>query len=217
LFIAAREDSPELSTKKISDFFQHILSKVDWSKDLHLITRTTMDTLDYSGISLNQGSKAIIAATGRNKRDLSLKVPAVNWPAGFGKPRIFAPGILILEGPKHCLFRDQSDVQIEALSDYLSNLSQFKDIPLLVITDDSKFAAANWENFLWVTFTRADPATDTYGLNSFTQCKHWGCIETLILDSRLKSYQAPPLEADPEVESKVDELGIPGGPLHKII
>jgi 4-hydroxy-3-polyprenylbenzoate decarboxylase len=94
------------------------------------------------------------------------------------------------------------------------DLSKF---PLVVVVDDSEFTAKSWENFLWVTFTRSDPATDIYGVGSFTHCKHWGSRGSLIIDARLKTYHAPPLEDDPEVEKRVDGLGAPGGPLHGII
>ena len=41
---------------------QHLLRRVDWTTDLHFQTRTTIDTLDYSGAGLNSGSKLVIAA-----------------------------------------------------------------------------------------------------------------------------------------------------------
>ena len=85
-----------------------------------------------------------------------------------------------------------------------------------MVVDDVKFTAGSWENFLWVTFTRSDPATDTYGLFAFTRCKHWGC-RNMVLDARLKTYHAPPLTDVPEIEKKVDELALPGGPLRGII
>jgi 4-hydroxy-3-polyprenylbenzoate decarboxylase len=39
----------------------------------------------------------------------------------------------------------------------------------------------------------------------------------LIIDARLKTYHAPPLEDDPEIEKRVDAMAAPGGPLHGII
>jgi len=85
------------------------------------------------------------------------------------------------------------------------------------LVDDSNFTTKSWENFLWVTFTRSDPATDIYGSGAFTHCKHWGCRGSLMIDARLKTYHAPPLEEDPEIERRVDAMGAPGGPLHGII
>jgi 4-hydroxy-3-polyprenylbenzoate decarboxylase len=87
----------------------------------------------------------------------------------------------------------------------------------MVIADDPQFTAKNWENFLWVTFTRSDPATDIYGAASFTHCKHWACRGPVIIDARIKTFHAPPLDPDPDVEKRIDALGAPGEPLHGII
>jgi 4-hydroxy-3-polyprenylbenzoate decarboxylase len=221
VFIAAREDDPGLSVQHIPNFFKHVLERIDLGRDLHFITRTTMDTLDYSGISLNQGSKLIVAACGPKKRELGLRLPddsgSLYLPSDFGRIKFFAPGIVVLQGPKHKQKRDTQDPKLKELAAVLEKTKSLKDFPLLVVVDDSEFTAANWDNFLWVVFTRSDPATDIYGAGEFTHCKHWGCAGPLIIDARLKSYHAPPLAPDPEIERKVDRLGEPGGPLHGII
>ena len=49
LLIVAREDDPGLDIHDIPAFFRHLLERVDWRTDLHFQTRTTIDTLDYSG------------------------------------------------------------------------------------------------------------------------------------------------------------------------
>ena len=77
VFIAAKEDMHGgVSCHDIPAFFRHMLERVDLTRDLHFITRTTIDTLDYSGISLNQGSKLVFAAAGSRKRELGGEVPA---------------------------------------------------------------------------------------------------------------------------------------------
>ena len=75
----------------------------------------------------------------------------------------------------------------------------------------------NINNFIWVSFTRSNPSHDIYGINSFTEHKHWGCMGPLIIDARLKKHHAPQLIKDPEVEKRVDQLGAKGGILHGII
>ncbi len=216
LFIGAREDDSRLSTKDIPAFFRHILGRVDWRRDLHLITRTTMDTLDYSGISLNQGSKGIIAAAGPDTNRLDSELPTdVSLPEGFSAPRCFAPGIAVLSAPRHTLPWDTQDPALDQLCRHLEESpADWNGFQLVVVVDASEEAASSWDDFLWQTFTRSDPATDSYGLGAFVQSKHWGCTGALVIDARLKSYHAPPLEPDPEVEKRVDELAAPGGPLH---
>ncbi|MUM76847.1 UbiD family decarboxylase [Pseudodesulfovibrio sp. F-1] len=219
VLIAAREDlAPGMSCHDIPAFLDHLLRRVDLARDLHFITRTTMDTLDYSGISLNQGSKLVLAAAGKVKRSLAAELPAdLDLPRGFRDARVFAPGIMVLKGPAHRRKRDQQDPALDALGEALSQVRGIEGFPLIVVADDAAFTARDWDNFLWVAFTRSDPATDIYGAGAFTHAKHWGAKLAVIIDARLKTYHAPPLEPDPEVERRVDALGGPGGPLHGII
>ena len=218
VLIGAREDASNLSAHRVPDFFRHMLERMDPTRDLHFITRTTMDTLDYSGISLNQGSKLVWAVCGPKRRELSRTVPAeLPLPDGFGDPHVFAPGILVLAGPGHDRGRDEQDPRLDGLAARLESARGLEDFPFIVVADDAAFTAKDWDNFLWVAFTRSDPATDMYGVRAFTHAKHWGCDGPVIIDARLKTYHAPPLEPDPDVERRVDALGAPGGPLHGII
>jgi len=218
VFICAREDDPSLSTHDIPGFFKHILERANWERDLHFITRTTMDTLDYSGVSLNQGSKLVLAVAGPKLKELDDKLPTdLSLPEGISRPRVFAQGILVVQGLRHQKGRDEHDPDVEKLAAFLAQFEELSPFPLIVLVDDSNFTTKSWENFLWVTFTRSDPATDIYGVGAFAHCKHWGCKGPLIIDARLKTYHPPPLEEDPEIEKRVDAMGAPGGPLHGII
>lgn len=213
LLIVAGEDDPKLDIHDIPAFLRHLLERIDWTNDLHFQTRTTIDTLDYSGHGLNQGSKVVMAAAGPRRRELPGELPPdVRLPNGFRQPRIAMPGILVITGPP-----------FEAEADHLSSFRQgvspddpLRAFPLIVIADDSDFTARNERNFLWVTFTRSNPASDIDGVDSFTLRKHWGCRGPLVIDSRIKPHHAPPLVDDPEVERKVDALAAPGGPLHGV-
>src|SRR5690606_25024777 len=53
LLIAAREDDPTLDVHDVGNVFRHVLERIDFERDLHFQTRTTIDTLDYSGTGLN--------------------------------------------------------------------------------------------------------------------------------------------------------------------
>ena len=84
LFIVAKEDNVQLKIEDIAAFFNHVLERVDWQRDLHFQTSTTMDTLDYSGTALNQGSKLIVAAAGPKRRELPTEIPSdLTLPSGF--------------------------------------------------------------------------------------------------------------------------------------
>lgn len=216
VLIGAREDDHDLDANDVPAFFRHLLERTDLSRDLHFITRTTIDTLDYSGISLNQGSKLVWAAAGARKRELSTAAPALNLPEGFGRPQLFAPGILLLQGAPHDRERDSADPRMQELAEALRGQG-VQGLPLICVVDDADFTAASWNNFLWVVFTRSDPATDMYGVGGFSHLKHWGAEEAVVVDARLKTYHAPPLDPDPEVERRVDALAARGGPLEGII
>lgn len=218
LMIAAREDAPGLHTHDIASFFRHVLERVDWRRDLHFQTATTIDTLDYSGSGLNEGSKVVISAAGPIRTALAREVPAgLEFPAGFGGASVCLPGILAVQGPASSQARGDVDAAIEEFCRFYDNRDCFAGFPLLVICDDAPFAAATLNNFLWVTFTRSNPATDIYGVNAETRGRHWGCCGPLVIDARIKPFHAPPLIDDPLVERTVDSLGAKGGPLEGII
>jgi 4-hydroxy-3-polyprenylbenzoate decarboxylase len=220
LFIVAREDNPDLDIHDIPAFFRHVLERVDWTRDVHFQTRTTIDTLDYSGSGLNEGSKVVIAAVGPPRRELPGALPSgLSLPSAFTQPRLCLPGILALQGPPYPtnLTPEAGDPVIAKLCDFAKGHTGLASFPLIVLVDDADFVARHLNNFLWVTFTRSNPAADIHGVGSFVTQKHWGCTGPLIIDARLKPHHAPPLEEDPEIMRRVEALAAPGRPLHRII
>lgn len=217
LLIVAQEDNPNLDIHDIPAFLRHLLERVDWERDLHFQTRTTIDTLDYSGTGVNEGSKVVIAAVGPSRRTLPTEVPAMSLPDGFSNPKLVLPGVLAITGPNFTRAALQPDESVARLCEALSSEHALNRFPLVVVVDDSDFAAARLNNFLWVTFTRSNPAADIHGLGSFIHEKHWGCRGSLVIDARIKPQHAPPLVEDPAVTRRVDALAVAGGSLHGII
>ena len=214
LLIVAGEDAPGLDIHDIPAFLRHLLERIDWTNDLHFQTRTTIDTLDYSGDSLNQGSKVVMAAAGAKRRELPVELPSgMRLPEGFGSPRLAMPGVLVIQGPKFA----SDSAQLTAFCRSFSPDDPIRSFPLVVIVDDSEFTARTVGNFLWVTFTRSNPAADIEGIDAFIDRKHWGCRGPLVIDARIKPHHAPPLVDDPAIERRVDALAAPGGPLHGIL
>jgi 4-hydroxy-3-polyprenylbenzoate decarboxylase len=216
LFITAREDNSRLDINDIPAYLRHVFERIDPGRDLHFQTRTTIDTLDYSGTGLNQGSKVVICAAGKKTRNLSATVPAgLRLPRGFNNPAMALPGILVLDAPA---YGNEESVlaDIDGLETELKG-QDLTGIPLVVLTEDSGFATRTLNNFLWTTFTRSNPSHDIHGVGAFIRHKHWGCTGPLIIDARLKPHHAPPLVEDPAVTRSVDELGKKGGCLHGII
>ncbi len=218
LLIAAHEDQPDLNINDIPAFLRHLLERIDWERDLHCQTRTTIDTLDYSGSGLNQGSKVVMAAAGPKRRELATTIPEeLQLPDGFREPRVCLPGVMAVKSPR---FNPDSHGRDDAAARFAQSHvpgGPLKNFPWIVLVDDSEFTARTLNNFLWVTFTRSNPAADLYGIGSFTDHKHWGCQGSLVIDARIKPHHAPPLVEDPDVTRRVDALAAPGGPLHRII
>ena len=218
LLIVATNDAPALDIDDIPAFLRHLLERVDWRNDLHFQTRTTIDTLDYTGHGLNQGSKLVIAAAGPVRRELPSELPTgYTLPDGFRDPRIALPGVLMIEGPPCSPGESGADAAIERFCSSLPPDHPLAAFPLMVVVDDAEFAARSLENFLWATFTRSNPAADVYGVGAFIEQKHWGCVGPLVIDARRKSQHAPPLLEDPDVTKRVDDLAAPGGPLHGVL
>lgn len=208
LFIAATEDNKDLNIDDEEAFVQHILERVNWERDLHFYTKTSIDTLDYSSEGLNTGSKVVIAAAGDKCRTLAETFePSKALPQGITNMKIVAPGILAISCTAFESYNKAStemEFWTKALKEVLGEESN--SLPLLLLCDDADFVAETYNNFLWSTFTRANPSHDIYGIDSFIQHKHWGCKGSLIIDSRIKPHHAPPLLLDDSVERKVTAL-----------
>ena len=216
LFISSYEDNPQLNIQDIAGFLSHMLARIDWSRDVHFQTNTTIDTLDYSGDGLNTGSKVVFAAVGSASHQLATELPSgVDFPQPFSHVKMALPGIVVADGRRFESYKQE----MEAIENWINTLDKntLSGIRMIVLTDDAGFAAETVSNFVWVTFTRSNPAADIYGVDSFTEFKHWGCRGPLVIDARAKPHHAPALEKDPAVERRVDRLGERGGSLHGII
>ena len=225
LFIMAEEDNKNLNINNTELFFKHILERVNWNNDLHFQTSTTIDTLDYTGTNLNEGSKVVVAVVGEKKRELSnnLNHEDINKFAKisylFNNLNVVTSGILAIQSTKKFTTYEEAKIEITSLSEFISNhystYSVYDDIktnslnqifPLITIVDDSSYLKNNFNNWLWICFTRSSPALDIYGVEEKFVNKHWQCTGPLIIDARFKPHYPPIIETNPEIEKSVDEL-----------
>ncbi len=178
-------------------------------------TATTIDTLDYSGGGFNSGSKLVMAAAGQIRRCLLTELPGdLPVPSGWSDPALALPGVLVLQGSAPAPDNGEPDQAIQALCSFWEQRTLPDGIALVVIVDDSVFCSRSLDNFLWVAFTRSNPAADIYGVWAATRQRHWGCRGPLVIDARRKPFHAPALEEDPAVEKRIEELASAGGPLY---
>ena len=218
LMIVNHDDDPNLDIQNIGAFFRHLLGRIDWRRDLHFQTCTTIDTLDYSGTGFNQGSKVVMAAVGPAKHELPTELPiGLRLPDDFGEPHVALPGVLIVKGPPATVESKGGSDAIKRFCGHFSANDPINRFRLIIIADESDFTARTLNNFLWVTFTRSNPADDLYGIDSFVEQKHWGCRGSLVIDARIKPHHAPLLVEDAETTKKVDALATRGGPLAQFL
>ena len=217
LMIAAAEDiegSPNKSgmTSGIVDdipaFFEHMLSRMDFKRDLHFQTETTVDTLDYTGAKLNHGSKLVLAAAGPIRRTLRNNISDLqdlNIP-GIESIKIAMPGVLVMQGNS---FNNNDDL-FHKIETALESWPYRENYPWISIVDNdsllNKLDSANLRNFLWLTFTRSDPAKDIYGFHAFVQDKHWGCEAPMMVDARIKPWHQKPLTVPDEIKERARQI-----------
>jgi len=199
VFITA-DDTNQLSTHHVQEYFEFILSRLDLSNDIHFYTKTTMDTLDYSGEGLNAGSKVVIAAYGDVKRTLATKVPErlmnLNMDAS-----LVMPGVIAMNASSYSTAALQN-----ALEGQGAALLEQEGVVMIIRTEDSKWMASDLNNFLWAAFTRTNPSHDIEAIDAYTVNKHWGAKGPLVFDATIKPHHAPPVLKDAAVEKKVDAI-----------
>ena len=189
-----------LDINNIPEFLQYMLSRMDFSNDLHFYTNTTMDTLDYSGDGLNTGSKLVLAAYGDVRRKLATTIPekitALNANAS-----LIMPGVIAVNAASTSIASIQ-----EKLNGLGETLLEKEGVAMIIITEDATWMAAEFNNFIWAAFTRTNPSKDMEGVDSYTNNKHWGCKGPLIFDATIKKHHAPAVVKDNEVEKKVNAI-----------
>ena len=221
LLIAAKEDCAGLDVNNVPAFFTHVLERIHFDRDLHFQTATTIDTLDYTGTSLNHGSKVVIAAAGKKIRELrndSADLESLALPQGFKVAAIVMKGVLMIEGPatfKNNIEKSEAlapNETVEAFCKLKEAFAHWKfreNYPWVTIIDEG--AANNTANstannilsdFLWLTFTRSDPAQDIYGIDDSICDKHWKCKAPLIIDARIKPHHQKQLTVPAEITTK---------------
>jgi 4-hydroxy-3-polyprenylbenzoate decarboxylase len=189
-----------LDVNNIPEFLAYMLSRMDFSNDLHFYTNTTMDTLDYSGDGLNSGSKLVLAAYGDVRRKLATTIPEKITSLNANASLIM-PGVIAVNAATATIHSIQ-----EKLKGQGETLLEQDGIAMIIITEDATWMAAEFNNFIWATFTRTNPAKDIDGVDSYINNKHWGCKGPLILDATIKKHHAPAVVRDNEVDKKVTEL-----------
>ncbi|MDH3402494.1 MAG: UbiD family decarboxylase [Acidobacteriota bacterium] len=173
----------------------HLLARTRPETDLFVLSNLSMDTLDYAGPAVNEGSKGVWLGLGEPVRDLPGEFSAAELPRGVESVAVYCPGCLVVGGPSQ---RDEPDFGAR-----IAAHPAFAGWMLIVASDEPRRAAASDVNFLWTTFTRFDPASDLYAADVKTVRNHLAYAPPIVLDARLRPGFPEELSCDEEVAAKV--------------
>ena len=207
--IISGDPEKEINCHNIKNFFKHVFERIDLSRDLHFYTKTSIDTLDYSGNDLNQGSKLVMAAYGQQKRELSLIIPdELNTCEFISKPALMMDGVIAIMLTPFTNYSN-AKLEIKKLSDWIEKRKEkFNGIVQIIIYDDFIFkpASDNLNDYVWITYTRSNPSYDIYGVGEKTENKHWSCEGPMIIDARKKPHHAPELKLSAQTEKSIERF-----------
>ncbi len=172
----------------------HVLERADFRTDLFVFANLSMDSLDYAGPKIEQGSKGVLLGCGDPIRGLPGEY-AGTPPQGVRKVRVFCPGCVVVEAPKYEL---EKDAAVRIARD-----PSFAGWPLVVLSDDADRHVTSAMNFLWSTFTRFDPASDIHAAKLELVGGHPSHTPPIAIDARMKPWYPVELFADERTAATV--------------
>jgi 4-hydroxybenzoate decarboxylase subunit C len=173
----------------------HVLERTHPETDLYVFSNLSMDTLDYTGPAVNEGSKGVWLGLGDPVRELPRGFTAPEIPQGLTDVHVFSPGCLVVGGPSYA---DDPG----AAARFAAHPA-FTGWPLVVLTDEPRRAAASPINFLWTTFTRFEPAADIHAAGTTLVRHHVSYCPPVLIDARMKPWFPKELFADEETAATV--------------
>jgi UbiD family decarboxylase len=173
----------------------HVLARTRPETDLYLFPNTSMDTLDYTGPAVNQGSKGVWLGLGDPVRALPREFAAAALPRGVTGVAVFCPGCLVVGAP--------SRVEEPGAAVRFAAHPAFAGWMLLVLTDELTRAARSTINFLWTTFTRFEPAADVQAAAVETVRNQLLRRPPIVIDARLKPGFPEEVRCDPDTAARV--------------
>jgi len=186
-------DKPQ-DLKDFKSVLTYILERADFRTDLYIFSNISMDTLDYAGPKVNEGSKGILLGVGPAIRELKQEFSG-SLPVGINSAIVFSPGCLVVSGSGFSEDRK--------LGERVANHETFKDFVLIILVDDAEKVTSSTSHFLWSVFTRFEPAADIIA-KSLTINRYHPTLEApIVIDSRMKPWYPGELECDPDTEQLV--------------
>ncbi|MDW7772930.1 MAG: UbiD family decarboxylase [Desulfobulbaceae bacterium] len=185
----------EIDVADFPKLWVHVLERIQWDRDLFVFANVSQDTLDYTGPSVNKGSKAMMMGLGKEKKRELPGEYRGTLPAGCSRPVAFLPGTLVVQGGS---YSEAPDLAREIAG------HDFAGWQVILLVDSSAEATVSLQEFLWTFFTRFEPAADIHGAGLQIRRFHVGLESPVVFDCRMKPWYTEVLEVDPETRKLVD-------------
>ncbi len=177
---------------------EHLLARTDPRTDLFVFSNLAMDTLDYTGPAVNEGSKGVWLGVGDPVRELLREFrPRVAPPSDISDVRVFCAGCVVVSAPPY-----PGDPNV---ADRVAAHAAFADWPLVIVSDDAGGATRSVMNFLWTTFTRFEPAADIHAASRRIVRNHIAHDPPIVVDARMKPWYPKEVSCHDDIARKVSE------------
>lgn len=185
-----------VNLKDIRATLEHVLARTNPQTDLYVFSNLSMDTLDYTGPVVNEGSKGVWLGLGDPVRELPRHfAPPAAPPADVTDVRVFCGGCLVV-GVRPFADDPQAPARVAAHP-------AFAGWPLVVVSDEPERAVRSDMNFLWTTFTRFEPAADIHAASQRVVRHHVAYEPPIVIDARMKPWYPKEVSCDPQTAATV--------------
>ncbi len=175
---------------------EHVLARTKPQTDLYVFSNLSMDTLDYTGPVVNEGSKGVWLGLGDPVRELPRAFsPPTPPPPEVTDVRVFCGGCLVVGARSYA-----DDPQAPSR---IASHPAFTDWPLIVVSDEPARATRSEMNFLWTTFTRFEPAADIHSASQRVVRHHLAYEAPIVIDARMKPWYPKEVSCDPQTAATV--------------
>jgi UbiD family decarboxylase len=175
---------------------EHVLARTEPQADLYVFSNLSMDTLDYTGPVVNEGSKGVWLGLGDPVRDLPHTfTPVVPPPSDVFDVRVFCGGCLVVGARPY-----GEDVIAPSR---IAAHAAFAGWPLVVVSDEPERATRSAMNFLWTTFTRFEPAADIHAADRRIVRNHIAYEPPIVIDARMKPWYPKEVKCRDDVARRV--------------
>jgi 4-hydroxybenzoate decarboxylase subunit C len=177
---------------------EHVLARTQPQTDLYVFSNLSMDTLDYTGPIVNEGSKGVWVGLGDPVRELPREFrPSVVVPPDVSDVRVFCAGCLVVGARAYA--------EDNGAPARMASHQAFKDWPLLILSDEPERATRSVMNFLWTTFTRFEPGADIHAADRRIARNHIAYQPPIVIDARMKPWYPQELRCSDDIARRVSD------------